>query len=1108
MNIARLAIKRPILISSIVFVLLFVGIISMNRLGIDMYPDVQFPYVVVQTIYQGSAPEEIENLITKPIEDEVSSISGLKRVSSRNMESVSLVICQFNLGVDVKYAEQQVKDKVARIRRNLPQNIDEPLIQRYDPADMPIARVAVSADLNSNDLYDLAKEDIKVGFQQVNDVASVQIIGGRRREIQVELDRHKLNRYRIPALAVANAIKNAGMNVPVGKHEKGSSELVFRTVAQFTDINQIANALVQFSGDVGNAISVKSLGTVSDGSEEKTTIGYLYAPVGAVKSEKSGLFGFKKTKVKRETNPAMFLEIYKQSGANTVAVVDGIVERMKKINEHMKDRPGKPKLTLIYDGANIVRMNLEEVRTTIIIGIILAVIVVYLFLGNARSTFITGIALPNSLLGAFILMYIMGYTINVITLLALSLTVGLLVDDAIVVRENIFRKLEEGMHPMDAAEKGTTEVMLAVIATTLTIMAVFVPIGFLSGIVGQFFKQFGFTIVFAMGISLFDALTVAPFLSAYFAGTGHVAQNVVIRNFERFQRWIEKWYGRIMSFTLDHPLLVMAITTVIFIGSLSTAPFIKKTFMSNSDYGEFIAQIQMPSGTSLDGTGEVALQVADRIKAVAPEMDKISIIVGMNTMQQQQPNFAQFGLSLVKYNERKRGAAEIKETIRKMLNKEFAYARPKVNEYSMGMTSMAPYYLNLIGSDLSELDEYAQKLVKEIKKIPDLTDVDTSSEEGKPEYQVQFNPNEMQKFGIMPVIAGVELRYQIAGEVVGQLHAKGLEYDVRLRLKPDQRDLRSAYAETKIPNQTYRLVPLSAISKGIEKPGPSQILREDRSRVVQITANLAPNGAIGTAQDMSLAILKKKLPPPKGITYSFIGQTEDLKELLTNITFAMLLAVIFIYFILASLYESFITPVTILMALPPALSGALLALFMFGEMLNMFSMIGMVMLMGLVTKNSILLVDFALEGYRSGMTRKEAIYKAGMTRLRPILMTTFAMLAGTLPVALGIGELSKFRMAMGIAIIGGLILSTFLTLIVVPAMFEYIDMFREWIESKFRPKYKKHEYNVVEEMDEEEEVIDENMINNAVKEHSGAAAPLERSTGKPERSGAKPKKRK
>ncbi len=1087
MNIARLAIKRPILITSIVFILLFVGLIAMSRLGIDMFPDVEFPYVVVQTVYVGSSPEEIENLISKPIEDQVSSIAGLKHLSSRNMDSVSLVIAEFNLDVDPKYAEQQVKDKVDLIRRDLPDDIEEPLVKRFDPTSMAIARIALSADLSTNDLYDLAKEELTIGLQQVNGVAQVKIVGGRRREIQVELDRNKLNEHRVSALAVANAIKSAGMNIPVGKHDKADKETTFRTVAQFTDINQIANAVVQFSGDMGNAISVKSLGTVSDGSEERTTYGYLYAPVNSGKAEKAGFFGSKKKKVKREMKPALFLEVYRQSGANTVAVLDGVIDRIDKMNAEIKDRAGKPKLNLIYDGAKIVRMNLDEVKVTILLGIALAIIVVYLFLGNLRSTFITGIALPNSLLGAFILMYIMGYTINVISLLALSLTVGLLVDDAIVVRENIFRKLEAGMKPAEAAEKGTTEVMLAVIATTLTIMAVFAPIGFLGGITGQFFKQFGFTIIFAMAISLFDALTVAPFLSAYFAGTGQVAQNMVIRNFERFQEWIERLYGRIMSYALDHPIKIILITTIIFVISIVSAITIKVNFMSSSDYGDFNISLQLPSGTSLDGTNEVAISAAGRILAVAPEMNTMSIIVGMNAMNTEQTNNVTMGLSLVDIKDRKRTAPEIKTAIRNMLLKEYPNDRPKLTEYSLGNMAMSAYVLNIIGNDLEVLDEYAQRLFTEIKKSPDLSDVDISSEAGKPEFQVVFNPNEMQRFGVMPSIAGAELRYQIAGEEVGELHDKGIEYNVRIRLKPEQRDLRSAFENTRVPNQMYRMVPLKAISRGVDKFGPSQILRSDRSRVVQITANLSPTGAMGTATDMSMNLLTKKMPPPKGITYAFIGQAEDLNDLKEDILLALLLAVIFIYFILASLYESFITPITILIALPPALSGAILALALFREQLNMFSMIGIIMLMGLVTKNSILLVDFAMQGYRSGLTRKEAIYKAGMTRLRPILMTTFAMLAGTLPVALGIGEVSKFRMAMGIAIMGGLILSTFLTLIVVPAVFEYIDIFREWIESKFRPEYDitlkdptEQEIEKIEtELEKIEEIIEDKNISGA-----------------------------
>lgn len=1075
MNIARLSIKRPIFITSIVFVIMFTGIISLTRLGVDMFPDVEFPYVIVQTVYVGAGPEEIENLISKPIEDEVSSISGLKRVSSRNMEGVSLVVAQFNLGVDVKYAEQQVKDKVAKIRRNLPDAIDEPLVMRFDPADFPIVRLALSADLSPADLYDLAREEVKTSLQQVDGVASIQIIGGQRREIQVELDRNRLNLMKVSALQVANSLRSAGMNIPIGKHESGPNEMIFRSVGEFTSIQQIENTPVSFSGDVGNAITVKSLGTVRDSVEERTSIGYLYAPV--EDNQSKGLLGnAQKKKITRVEKPALFLEIYKQSGANTVAVANGIIKRIDFINEKMKDRAGKPKLTMIYDGAQFIRMNVKDVFESIILGIILAVIVVYLFLGNIRSTIITGIAIPNSLLGAFVLMYIMGYTINVITLLALSLTVGLLVDDAIVVRENIFRKLESGMNPGQAAEEGTNEVKLAVVATTLTIIAVFFPIAFMSGIVGQFFRQFGLTIVFAMAISLFDAMTVAPFLSAYFAGKAHVAQNAVVRTFERFQRWLESMYGRIMTFTLEHPIIVIIITTVVLALSLATVPFIKKTFMPKSDWGEFMVQIEMPPGTSLEGTLEVAKKIGARIKEITPELNKISYTVGISQMQAQ-ANSATLGISLVDSSERKRSAGEIKDFLRKRLVKEFAYAKPKVNEYSMGgLGTTYAFYLNIIGDDLAQLDEYSSKLVERIKKIPDLVDVDTSSRPGKPEFQIQLDPQEMQRYGVMPNIAGAELRYHIAGDVVGRLHDRGLEYDIRLRLKPEQRNLRATYQETRVPNMMYRLVPLSAISKGVEKSGASIILREDRSRVVQITANLAPDGAIGNATDQAKRILEKELPPPKGVTYAFFGQTEDFKELMANVIFALILAVVFIYFILASLYESFITPVTILFALPPALTGAFLGLFIFREMLNMYSLIGMIMLMGLVTKNSILLVDFAVERVRAGMPRKQAIYEAGMIRLRPILMTTFAMMAGTLPVALGIGEVAKFRMAMGIAIISGLILSTFMTLVVVPAIFEGIDIAREWIESKFRPKYKIElsQEQVTQEI-EQETVVEESL---------------------------------
>jgi HAE1 family hydrophobic/amphiphilic exporter-1 len=1057
MNIAKFSIKRPIFIASIVSIILFTGFMSLSRLGVDLFPDVSFPYIVVYTIYPGSAPEEIENLISKPMEDEVSSIAGLNSVTSYNKESISTVVAKFNLGIDVKYAEQQVKDKIARLRRNLPDGIEEPLVLRYDPADMSIIRIALSGDLLPSDLYDLAKEEIKAYFEQVNNVASVQIIGGRRREIQVELDRRKMNELKIPAVLVANQLKNSGINVPVGRFEQGANETVFRTMGQFKSLKQIEDTIIYFAGDPGNGITLKSLAKITDGAEEATTMGFLYAPIDDTSKSKDGFytkfknfFSTSKKKnidVKRTHQPALFMDIFKQSGSNTVDVANGVISRINDLNEKLKGRKGSPRLTLVYDNSLFIKMNIEDVAVTIIIGIILAIIVVYLFLGNVRSTIITGIALPNSLLGAFILMYVMGFTINMMTLLALSLTIGLLVDDAIVVRENIFRKLESGLNPLKSAEIGTTEVMLAVIATTLTIVAVFFPIGFLSGIVGQFFKQFGFTVVFAMMISLFDALTVAPLLSAYFAGKADSNPNVIIRKFELFQRWIENQYGKIMRIAIDLPLAVIAATIILFIASLASLGKVKKTFMPTNEWGEFIVQIEMPAGTSLDGTKEVTQKIEQRLMKL-PELNKLSTTIGTKDLES---NKASIGVSLVPANKRERVTSVIKEELRKMLARDFLYANAKVNDYVLlGMPY--PFYLNIICEDLKVLEDYSNKLLPMIKDVKELTDVGTSFQIGKPEFQVQLDTKAMQNVGVLPAIAGAELRYQIAGVVAGKLHDKGLEYDVRMRLRPEQRDLRASYTETRVPNVQYKMIPLPAISTGVTKAGPSMIIRENRARVVQIYANLVPGGALASATEQVRQIIVKKAPLPKGVSYAFIGQSEDFKEMVENIILALILAIVLIYFILASLYESFITPFTILVALPPALSGAFLALAITGEMLNIFSMIGLIMLIGLVTKNSILLVDFALEGVRGGMSRKEAIYRAGMVRLRPILMTTFAMMAGTLPLALGIGEVSKMRSSMGVAIIGGLILSTFMTLVVVPAIFEFIDSFREWFERKFRPQ--------------------------------------------------------
>jgi len=1067
MNIARFSIKRPIFITSVVLLTAVSGWVLLSRINVDMFPNVNIPVVSITIAYPGAGPEEVENLIAKPVEEELSSISGLKRVNSRSQEGFVLIIAEFYLETDIKWAEQEVRTRISRAKRSLPDNINEPVILRFDPADQPVVRLAVFADLPPGKLYELSKDEIKSRLEQVTDVGAVRIIGGVKREIQVEIDRNRLNDNTLSASGVARQIQSYGSNVPVGKHEIGDKEISYRSIGQYESLKQVENSVVSFGGDLGSGVLLKSIGKVSDGTEDLNSIGELWAPVDSAPVEPVDKNGVKadteeapegfiaslkkkfekkeEAAVERANKPTVFLDVFKQSDKNTVKVADNVLKRMDELNLKLKDQEGHPAIRLVRDGSRPIRLNIKDVTESIILGIILAVLVVYLFLGNVRSTIITGLALPNSILGAFVLIYLMDFSINVMTLLALSLSVGLLVDDAIVVRENIFRKLEGGMKPFKAAEVGTTEVMLAVIATTFTVIAVFFPIGFLKGMVGQFFKQFGLTVVFAMLISMFDALAVAPLLSAYFAGSVETKMNVVVRKFRAFQDWLDELYARVVDVAVNKPLLILGLAFVVFIVSIGSVKFVKKTFMPPNDMGEFMINIQMPPGTSLDGTHRVISEIREKVKTI-PEVDLIATTTGT---QEGQSDIANMAVELIPYGDRRRNTTQVKEEVRSIL-KDYAYAEANVGDYSPVGGAQYPFNLYIKGEDLNVVADYAFKVVDQLKKIPDLTEVQADYRTGKPEFQVRFDSTKMQTLGVIPGTAGAELRYHIAGGIVGKLHENGKEYDIRLRLKEEQRNLQKYYTDTKVPNMQNKMIPLGAVSRPAIATGPDKILRQNRSRVIIINANLAKGGAIGNATDRAREIMTKEMLPPAGIDFEFVGQSEDMRELMQNIMLAFGLALMFIYLVLSSLYESFITPITILFAIPPAISGAFLGLAITGEMMNIFSMIGIILLMGLVTKNSILLVDYAVEGMRSGMSRVEAISHAGKVRLRPILMTTFAMIAGTLPLALGIGEVAKMRKSMGVAIVGGLIVSTLITLIVVPAIFSYVDRFREFVESKFR----------------------------------------------------------
>ena len=1042
MNPARLAIKRPIFISSIVAIIVILGGISYSRIGLELIPDVTFPIISVSTIYPGASPAEVESLVTKPLEDELAAIAGVKHINSENTEGYSAITLEFNMDVDVEKVAQDVRDKVSVARNSLPDDLDDdPVVQKYDPDSTPVMKLALISSLPPAQIYDLAKEKIKPRIARIKDVGTVSITGGNRREIQVEIDHDKMNEYRMSMINLVSKIENSGANVSIGRQEHGSTQTVFRSMGDFTSLEQIGNTLLSFSGDVGNSVSINTIGRVRDGLEDITSAGYIYSPEQKEKKETAN------KNSNRDVQSCVYLNIIKQSGTNTVKVCDSIKKKIEEINKSMAQTGGNSKLIVTLDQSKWIRTNIDETVTSILVGILLAVMVVFLFLGNVRSTVITAIAIPNSLLGAVIVMNFMGYTFNVMTLMALSLVVGLLVDDAIVVRENIFRKLEAKMDSHKAAELGTTEVMLAVIATTMAIISVFFPIGMLSGVIGKLFKQFGYTVIFAMLVSLFDALTVAPFLSAYFAGDGKKSDMKLIVWFEKFQDRLEVIYEKIMKVCLSHPLMVVLATVLIFLTSIILLGQVKKTFFPVGDRGEFTINVEMPAGTSLQGTMDTLRKIEKDIRNL-PDMDYYGVTAGTST-----GDVTRGTIDCFLKSDRQKDTQENKKIVRKIL-KKYAFAFPSVDDPGSSRRG-SPFVLIVSGNDLASVEENAVKIIDRIKDIPDLIDLDSSMKTGKPEFRIIFNDRQMQNLGVSSTTAGVEMRYNVTGAVVGLFKEGGYNYDIRARLKPDQRDVQKLFYTMKVPNATGNMVKLSSIARGEYTKGSAQINRRDKAYIVKITANISPDSGVGTAMEKVEKAIKAGVKLPPSVAYSFSGQSENFAETASSVLFALVIAIVFIYLVLSSLYESFVTPYTILMAIPPALTGALFSLFITGFMMDIFSMIGMVMLIGLVTKNSILLVDNAVHNLTEGMDRKEAILRAGIRRLRPILMTTFAMLAGMLPLAMGIGEAAKFRQSMGIAIMGGIILSTLVTLIVVPAVFEYIDRFRAATEARIIVRRKK-----------------------------------------------------
>jgi len=1040
--------------------MIIIGLIFMSRMPIRMMPDVEFPYVQVSITYPGAGPEEIENRVSNRVENAISAISGLKHITSISQDGISTTYAEFELSKNPEIALQEVKDKIAEIRRGFPEDITEPIILKLDPESAPVMTISLKAELDPKELFDFGDEYFRKELLRVDGVSRIWMAGGTRREVQVMVDREKLNRFDTTLTAVSNAIANNSMNVPVGRLSVGYDDVSFRSIGEYRTVESIKNVVVNFHGNEV-PVTVGDLAIVKDTIMERFTMG-------RINLREDG-------KLIREQT--LLLRVYKQSKANEVNISNGVLKKVAELNARYKGTKGNPWLTVVTDNANAIRDNITDVRNTIFEGIFLAIVVVYFFLASWRSTFITALALPNSLIGAFIFMYFFDFSINIISLMSLSLAVGLLIDDAIVVRENIYRHYEEGEEPDEAAQKGTDEVSLAVIAVTASVIAVFLPVGFLSGIIGQFFKEFGLTVVFAMFISVLDALTIAPMLSAYIIPSHAQAKKNKPGKFVRITSgiirtltvvWFDKFYEITLSFyvkaikiILKNKIKALFITVLIFAASLMLIKKIPTNFMPVSESGEFRIVVETAPDASLARTNSVCLQIEDIIMALG-EVEFAVVSIGNNNREL---NVADIYVRLVNYRKRTLSTEDVKTVIRQKLA---GALDPSViislNDPSSGMPggNRKPFSLMVFARDTKQLSGLADQLIAKFRNIPGLVDLSTNFRSGKPEYQIDIEPEKAKLFGVNSVIAGAELRAMVEGNLPAVFRANGLEYDIRVQFQEGQRNIMDSFNDLYVFNMNNKRIRLSRVATLKQAEGPTKIFRRDRIRYIEIGGNLSKGATLGRIQAEAQKIINEHKNNPKNkeiwqnVTYQYGGNMEEMQTLFKSISMAAVLSIIFIYMVLASLYESVITPFTIMVALPLAAIGGLAALFITNGALDMFTMIGFIMLLGIVAKNSIILVDYIQQLMIRGKDVEEAIIEAGTIRLRPILMTSFALAAGMLPTALALSEVGKFRQSMGIVIIGGIISSTILTLLIIPAIFEYMYSFRMWTRNKLgRPEKRK-----------------------------------------------------
>ncbi len=1031
MFLTRISVNAPVFATMVMVALMVIGSYSFMRLPIEQLPDVDFPVVAVVVSYPGAAPEAVESDIVKPIEESVNTISGIDYIESTSRAGEAMVILFFEMDVDSSVAMQDVRDKMGALSGQFPSNANDPLLFKFDPSELPVISLAVSSDTMSlRDLTALTEDVIEPRFSSIQGVGRASVVGGIPRQLNVLIDPDRLTAFGVGVAEITAALRQENQDLPAGAIQQGLEKQSIQVEGRIVNAADFLDIIVARRG--GQPVRLRDVATLVDGEAEANSIALL------------------------DGESALAVDVVKTQGANTVEVATKIRAAAVALMEN--ELPDGVIVEVVRDNAKPVEESYHGVQNMMIEGAGLAVLIVFLFLNSWRSTVITGLTLPISVIGTMSVLYFLGFTLNIMTLLALSLAIGLLIDDAIVVRENIMRHLHMGKTHRQAALDGTNEIGLAVLATTLSIVAVFLPVAFMEGIIGKFFLQFGITVSVAVLISMFVAFTLDPMMSAVWydpsaapgAKRGFLSRQV--QKFGDFFDWLAQGYVGVLRWSLRHRITTLLIAIAAFLGSFALVPLVGAEFAPAVDNSEFQVQVETPVGSSLDYTAAKIRQI-DLVLREFPEVTGTYATINGATSDGGE-NSATVAVTMVGPSERDRSPQDMTAPVRQAL------AQIPGIEVTIGAAGglggvTAPVQINLYGDNLDVLGPLSEQLVATMQGIAGLEDVKSSLDSAQPVLGVRINRDAASDLGVSLQQIGATLRPMLGGDDVSDWTSPdGRSFTVTVRLPAEMRNDLDVLGGLPVAQSgstgSSGMVRLDQVADIVQSFGPSEIKRRDLSRQVLVSANLSEV----TLGDVMPAVQSAmdSLDLPVGYRVSTGGDAEQLAETASAAGSALALAIIFIYLVLASQFGSFLQPVAIMFALPLALVGVMLGLLVGGSTLNMFSMIGFIMLMGLVVKNAILLVDNANQHVRDeGMNLYDALLKAGQTRFRPIIMTTLAMIFGMLPLALNIHEGSGQNAPMAHAVIGGLISSTILTLVVVPVVLTYVDSFGRFA-SRLFPK--------------------------------------------------------